>query len=70
MALPRACRQAGTVGFKKFFIYGFRFLWFQVMATVKRFEDLEIWQEARRLVKEVILISKSTELKGDFRFRD
>lgn len=40
------------------------------MATIKRFEDLEIWQEARLLSKKIILISKSTELKNDFRFKD
>ena len=38
------------------------------MATIKRFEDLEIWQDARRLSKEIILISKNTELNKDFRF--
>ena len=40
------------------------------MATVKRFEDLEIWIEARRLSLEIISISKSSELKTDFRLRD
>ncbi len=40
------------------------------MATIKRFEDLEIWQEARRLSKEIIIISKETDLKTDFRLRD
>lgn len=40
------------------------------MATIKRFEDLEIWQEARRLSKEIIRLSKSTELKTDFKLRD
>ena len=40
------------------------------MATITRFEDLEIWQEARRLTKEVHIISIETELKTDFRFRD
>ncbi len=40
------------------------------MATITRFEDLEIWQEARRLAKEVHIISIETELKTDFRFRD
>ena len=40
------------------------------MATVKKFEDLEIWREARRLSKEVIRISISTDLKSDFRLRD
>jgi four helix bundle protein len=40
------------------------------MATIRRFEDLEIWQEARRLSKEIIIISKETDLKMDFRLRD
>lgn len=40
------------------------------MATVKRFEDLEIWIEARRLSLEIITISKNSELKTDFRLRD
>ena len=33
------------------------------MATIKRFEDLEIWQEARDLSKEIIGIAKHTELR-------
>ncbi|AOW08656.1 four helix bundle protein [Flavobacterium gilvum] len=40
------------------------------MATITRFEDLEIWQEARRLAKEIYIISIETDLKNDFRFRD
>jgi four helix bundle protein len=40
------------------------------MATISRFEDLEIWKEARRLAKEVHLICVETELKNNFRFRD
>jgi four helix bundle protein len=40
------------------------------MATIKRFEELEIWQDARRLSREIIEISKTTELKTDFRLRD
>jgi four helix bundle protein len=40
------------------------------MATINRFEDLEIWQEARRLAKEVHSISIETELKNDYRFKD
>ncbi|MCD0464231.1 four helix bundle protein [Flavobacterium sp. ENC] len=40
------------------------------MATITRFEDLEIWKEARRLVKEIHLISIDTELKLDFRFKN
>ena len=40
------------------------------MATIKRFEDLEIWQLARKLSQKIILISKNTDLKKDFRFKD
>lgn len=40
------------------------------MATIKRFEDLEIWIEARRLSMEIILISKTTELNKDFKLKD
>ncbi len=40
------------------------------MATINRFEDLEIWQEARRLSKEIHIISIETELKNDYRFKD
>ncbi|VAW13537.1 S23 ribosomal protein [hydrothermal vent metagenome] len=40
------------------------------MATIKRFEDLEIWQEGRRLSQEVIRIVKVTGLKSDFKLRD
>ena len=40
------------------------------MATIKRFEDLEIWQEARRLSKIIHKISIETDLKTDFKFRE
>ena len=40
------------------------------MATIKKFEELEIWQQARTLSQQVILISKETELKSDFKLRD
>ncbi|MEG0917969.1 MAG: four helix bundle protein [Myroides sp.] len=40
------------------------------MATIKRFEDLEIWQEARNLSKEIISIAKHTELKTDYRLKE
>jgi four helix bundle protein len=40
------------------------------MATINRFEDLEIWQEARRLAKEVHIISIETGLKSDFKFKE
>jgi four helix bundle protein len=39
------------------------------MATIKRFEDLEIWQNARKLSKEIILISKNTDLDRDFKLK-
>ena len=40
------------------------------MATIKKFEDLEIWQEARRLSKIIIEIAKTSDLKSDFRFKE
>ena len=40
------------------------------MATINKFEDLEIWQEARRLAKEIHIISLETGLKSDFRFKE
>ena len=40
------------------------------MATITRFEDLEIWKEARRLAKEIHLIAVHTELKSDLRFKN
>ena len=40
------------------------------MATIKRFEDLEIWQESRRLSKEIILLSKTTDLRSDYKLKD
>src|SRR5690554_5218971 len=39
------------------------------MATIKRFEDLKIWQEARRLAKVIFQLAVDTELKTDFRFK-
>ncbi len=38
------------------------------MATITKFEDLEIWQDSRRLSKEIIFISKNTDLNKDFKF--
>ena len=40
------------------------------MATITRFEDLEIWKEARRLAKEIHLIAIHTELRSDLRFKN
>ncbi|SDD62274.1 four helix bundle protein [Niabella drilacis] len=38
--------------------------------TVKRFEDPEIWKEARRLSNEIHKISVETDLKNDYRLKD
>lgn len=40
------------------------------MATINRFEVLEIWQEARRLAKVIHKISIETNLKTDFKFKE
>ncbi len=40
------------------------------MATIKKFEDLEIWKEARTLSKEIIKIVKTTDLNKDFKLKD
>ena len=40
------------------------------MATIRRFEDLEIWMIARQLNKEIILLTKTTDLKRDFGLKD
>ena len=40
------------------------------MATIKRFEDLDIWKEARRLSVQINLIAAETNLKIDFRLKD
>lgn len=37
------------------------------MATIKKFEDLEIWQEARSLSRIIIGICQTTDLKNDFK---
>ena len=36
------------------------------MATIKRFEDLECWQQARELVKMVYLVTQKNEFKKDY----
>jgi four helix bundle protein len=36
------------------------------MATIKRFEDLECWQEARRFVKYIYGLTRSDQFKRDF----
>lgn len=38
------------------------------MATIERFEDLEIWQKARILTKRVFILSKKEKFSQDYRF--
>lgn len=40
------------------------------MATIKRFEDLEIWQLARELSKKIYPLTFRESLKSDFRLQD
>ncbi len=40
------------------------------MATITRFEDLEIWQLARELSKEVYSLTFIEPIKSDFRLKD
>jgi four helix bundle protein len=40
------------------------------MATIVKFEDLDIWKDARSLSCEIIQIIKGTELNVDYRLRD
>jgi len=40
------------------------------MATIKRFEDIEAWQLARTLAKEIFTASVETDLSKDYRFKD
>ena len=40
------------------------------MATIKRFEDLDIWQLARELCRDINLIITTTTLNKNFKLRD
>ncbi len=40
------------------------------MATITRFEDLEIWQMARQLCKEIYPLTLIEPIKNDFRLKD
>ena len=40
------------------------------MASFEKFEDIEAWQLARELCKDVIRIIKSTELNSDYKLKD
>jgi four helix bundle protein len=37
---------------------------------IERFEDLEIWQEARELCRFVFQVTEQEPFRGDFKFRD
>jgi len=39
------------------------------MATISKFEDLDIWNEARRLAHRIHIISVETNLNNDFRLK-
>lgn len=40
------------------------------MATIKRFEDLECWQEARKMVKQVYQLTKKERFNEDFELKN
>ena len=40
------------------------------MATIKNFEDLEIWQKARCLANDIFKLTEHAPFSKDFRFRD
>lgn len=40
------------------------------MPTIRQFEDLEIWKEAREISKMIYEITRGSDFKNDFRFRD
>jgi four helix bundle protein len=40
------------------------------MATVQQFEDLNVWQDARNLVREIYQVTKQRVFRRDFGLRD
>ena len=40
------------------------------MVTIKQFEDLPLWQEARDLVQDIYKLTKKASFKKDFGLRD
>ena len=40
------------------------------MATIKKFEEIEAWQKARKLSTEIFKISVETPLNKEFRFKE
>lgn len=49
------------------FVSGFKF---QVMATINKFEDLEIWKEARRLSKLIFELTLQPQFKTEFKLKE
>jgi four helix bundle protein len=43
---------------------------FEVMATIRRFEDLQVWQAARELSFLIFKLTSKGPFSKDFRFRD
>lgn len=40
------------------------------MATIRKFEELDIWKEARKLSHEIFLITGTGDWSKDYKFRD
>jgi 23S rRNA-intervening sequence protein len=40
------------------------------MATARQFEDLQVWQDARELVREIYKVTKQRAFRRDFSLRD
>jgi four helix bundle protein len=40
------------------------------MATAQQFEDLQVWQDARKLVREIYKVTKQRAFRRDFSLRD
>jgi four helix bundle protein len=40
------------------------------MATITRFEDLQLWQQARALAKEIYFLTETPTLMKEFRFKE
>ncbi len=50
--------------------YMTRFLSEERMALITLFEDIQAWQEARKLVKMIYILTRSGDLAKDFGLRD
>src|SRR5215471_19605762 len=48
----------------------FEFLKFDTMATIRKFEDLAIWQAARKLSLKIFQLTEAGASAKDYRFRD